>query len=95
MDHAVLQTPILTLHPCKTQELLENFPSRYICIYDISVNISKNNQNNVGHFTLKTKSLKKITFKIIFSDNPLISFLSVVGPYIGLKCSLQYGQNEK
>ncbi|XP_026471778.1 ubiquitin-like-conjugating enzyme ATG10 [Ctenocephalides felis] len=53
MDHPVLQIPFLTLHPCRTQELLGKFQKSY---------------------------------------NLLLTFISVIGPYIGLRCDLRYGQ---
>ncbi|XP_050512894.1 ubiquitin-like-conjugating enzyme ATG10 isoform X1 [Diabrotica virgifera virgifera] len=52
MDHPVLHQPVYTLHPCRTQEILEPFMEK--------------------------------------SKNPIISWLSVVGPYVQLELLEDY-----
>lgn len=56
MDHPILFKPFLTLHPCRTTELLTALPN---------------------------------------STNKVISFLSSVGPAVGLRLDLRYGQVER
>nr|CAH7750386.1 unnamed protein product [Callosobruchus chinensis] len=52
MDHPVLRRPFLTLHPCKTHEIMEPFLER--------------------------------------SKNPVVSWLTVVGPFVHLDLAEEY-----
>ncbi|VEN37058.1 unnamed protein product [Callosobruchus maculatus] len=52
MDHPVLRRPFLTLHPCRTHEIMEPFLER--------------------------------------SKNPVVSWLSVVGPFVHLNLTEEY-----
>lgn len=78
MDHPVLFRPFLTLHPCRTAELLSALPERwapasyyiYIWIYD-----------NISLIT---------GLDFTFSKNKVLSFLSAIGPSIHLKLGLGY-----